>query len=497
MNKKQKIASLIEKQKAIRDAAKAESREFTDEEQTEFNSLQRKIDELKDTPDEPEQSDNQRKIAIQNERQRISEITSLCREFNIDAQKFINDGSSIDQVREAVLQEIRNGQSGIRTSGTLNVENDEETKFRAAATDALVLKAGQAVDKPAEGAGELRSMSLRDLAIECISRSGESGVNSLLRMSSSELYDHATRAFYNPTAAFPAILDASIKKSIVDIYKKVPTTYDLWTSKGSLSDFKETKDHEYLIGSTDDFVKVPENGELKNSVPQTELLPSRKLDTYGRQFSMTRQAFINDDIGFLTRVPGLYARKSKLTIDKQVYSVIFNNSKIFDGVNLFDDKAHGNIISSGTAPSVDAIQKMIKKLMLMKDPFGDPIYVTPKYIVVPVGYAMDLKVIIHSTNLPGSNNNDINPLYNEVFEVIETPMLNALADSNAIPWFIIADPLTAKSIQVDFLDGNEEPTIRRSEQPGTLGFVWDIWHDWGISVVDYRGIVRNDGVKMS
>ncbi|MPN39804.1 hypothetical protein SDC9_187336 [bioreactor metagenome] len=31
------------------------------------------------------------------------------------------------------------------------------------------------------------------------------------------------------------------------------------------------------------------------------------------------------------------------------------------------------------------------------------------------------------------------------------------------------------------------------ETAGQLGFVWDIYLDWGISVMDYRGIVKNPG----
>ena len=41
-----------------------------------------------------------------------------------------------------------------------------------------------------------------------------------------------------------------------------------------------------------------------------------------KSFSMSRQAFINDDIGFLTEVPGLYATAAKKTIDKQVYKLL-------------------------------------------------------------------------------------------------------------------------------------------------------------------------------
>ena len=80
-----------------------------------------------------------------------------------------------------------------------------------------------------------------------------------------------------------------------------------------MSDFKPTKDHSYLAGGAGEFLRVGENGELKADTPKTELLPQRQIDTFGRQFSMTRQAFINDDVGFITEMPGLYAMSAKRT----------------------------------------------------------------------------------------------------------------------------------------------------------------------------------------
>jgi len=508
MNKRQQRTQKMLRQQAIRDAAKAEGRDLTAEEQTEFDNLQRDIERLtseidaespgQDGTPAPENADDIRSAAVTAERSRIAEITSLCRTFDVEPDNFINQGNSIDEVRAAVLTQLSagRGQNPLNTAGTLSVETDERTKFRAAASDALVLRAGQSVENPAEGARDLRGMSLRDLAIECMIREDGENASTLLRMSPDDVYSRLTRGFFNPTAAFPAILDSSIEKSIVDIYNHTDATFPLWTTEGTLKDFKPTSDHEYLLGGAGDFEKVPENGELKNDVPTTNLLPSRKLDTYGKQFSMTRQAFINDDIGFITKIPGLYARKGKMTIEKQIYTLLFNNTKIFDGVPLFDKK-HSNVIASGTAPTVKSIQLAIQMAQLQKDPFGDPIYVTPKFILVPVGYAMDLKVILNSTHLPGTNNNDINPLYNEPLTVIEVPMLNMLAGENAIPWFLVADPASAKSIQVDYLNGNKMPTFRRSEKVGTLGFVWDIFHDWGIAAVDWRGILRNNGIKFS
>ena len=164
--------------------------------------------------------------------------------------------------------------------------------------DALLLRAGVPVSNPAREAESLRGMSVRDLMIECMARSGEGSTTSLLRMGKNDLWDMAVRQFLSPTASFPAILDQAIQKSIVHQYQNVLTTFDLWTSKGSLPDFKPSKAHEYTIGGGE-FDKVTEGGELKHSSLDTSMNPLRKLDTYGTQFTMTREAFINDDIGFL------------------------------------------------------------------------------------------------------------------------------------------------------------------------------------------------------
>ena len=97
------------------------------------------------------------------------------------------------------------------------------------------------------------------------------------------------------------------------------------------------------------------------------------------------------------------------------------------------------------------------------------------------------------------NTQAVNPLYQykDQIQVVEDGTINALSGTNAAPWFMVGDPSYAKSLQVDYLNGQETPTIRRSEVPGQLGYVWDIWLDWGITAVDFRGIAKNPGVVIS
>lgn len=489
MGAKEKRDQAIARQQELINAAKAGNRDMTAEEQREFEDLQKSIDKLTAQIEAEEASEK----AVAAERTRISEISNLCKSFGIDPADYIANGTSLEEARAAVLETLKKTQAPIPQRG-VEVTRDEEDKVRAAAVDGLMMRSGVEVKAPTDGANRYRNISLRDLAIECLIREG-GNANELIHRTNDDLYAELSRQFYNPTAAFPAILDQTVKKSIVELYNKVPTTFQEFTTKGSLPDFKTTADHEYLIGGLGDFELVAEGGEIKADKPRTELLPQRKLDTYGKQFSMTRQAFINDDIGFITKMPGLYATSAKKTIEKQVYGILFNNSAIYDGKQLFCND-HKNLIATGSAPSQQAIQEMILQMQRQTDPFGDPIYMTPRKLIVPVGYEFYLAVIFGSAQVPGSGNNDINPLYNYPLQIIQSPLLNALAGQNACPWFMVADESSARGIHIDYLNGNETPTVRRMETVGQLGFTWDIWFDWGITVRDFRGLVKNPGATL-
>lgn len=511
---------MLARQQELLNLARNQHRAMTEDEQREFENLQRSIDAMNaaalaagstghtnqtranedddegdndDDDDEGERSLEQaRQRAIKEERERVRSIEEMCRDLGVDSHEYVNNGSSVDQVRSAIIDKFRTEGAPVRSS--VRVLETEGDKFRRAVVDGLAMRAGVQISNPADGANEFRATSLRDLAIECLTRDGVNTAN-FSRKSGDEIYTELMRQYYNPAATFPAIMDATIKKSIVELYNKVPTTFQAITSKGTLPDFKETADHEYVIGGVGDFLEVPENGEIKPDTPRTELLPQRKLKTYGKQFSMTRQAFINDDIGFLTKVPGLYATAAKKTIDKQVYSILFNNSTIFDGKALFHAD-HKNLVANGSKPTQQSIQEIILQMQKQVDQFGDAIYITPQTIVVPVGYEFDLAVILHSSQVTGSNHNDVNPLYNYPLQIVQSPVLNALAGENECPWFMFADQSSAKGIQVDYLNGQETPTVRRMEAPGVLGFTWDIFLDWGITVRDFRGIAKNPGVKL-
>lgn len=508
MNRRQ----MIQRQQELLNTARAAGRELTAEEQAEFDSLQRQINALTEEEErgnEPTTGQNagtgraagqereEERSIREAERSRIREIEAMCTHFGMEAREYIDNGISVENARAAIMEKIMQDGAPISQGGRADVTLDEGDKFRAAASDALLLRSGLEVEKPAEGAMELRGLSLRDIAVECATMEGHAGFN---RRSADELFSFMARQFYNPTAAFPTILDNAINKAYVEGHKKVAVTFDRWTKKGTLKDFK-TADNYYLAGPAGEFLEVPEGGELKHDVPSDAKRPTRKLKTYGRQFTLTRQAFINDDIDLVTRIPSRYAASARKTLNKQCCEIMVKNPAIYDGTAVFG-KHHGNLIKTGTGITQKSMQIMIMALQTQKDEFGEAIIVRPAKILVPVGYGFDMYTMFYSPTINTEDNTQsVNPMYRyrDQIEIIEEPTLNVLCGGfdNVMPWFLIGAADDTDFIQVDYLNGQEIPNIRRSEAAGSLGFIWDIYLDWGVTVMDYRGAVKNPGIAIS
>ena len=497
------LQEMIARQRQITEGARAEGRSLTEEEQREFDNLQSQIDEElqrsangngRGVPSDGNGADAGQQAALR-ERSRIREISALCQRFGIDPETYISRGDTLDQVREAVLEQLQRNSAPI----SARVTEDEGDKKRSAMVDGILLRNNIRVENPAAGAGDFRGASLRMIAANCLADEEGGNARNYYMMDPNELFEETMRrSFYNPTAAFPAIMDQVINKAYVEGHKTAPVTFDQFTTKGTLSDFKKA-DNYYVQGGFGEFLEVPENGELKHTVTEDEKLPQRQLKTYGRQFTMSRKAFINDDMGVITTLPARAAKASRTTINSQVYKILTGNPKIYDGKTLFVAD-HKNLLAKGTGITQEAVQSMILALGGHRkkiDGTEQAIIIRPAVMVVPLGYKFAMYTLFNSATISASG--DVNPLYQyrDMIRVVEDATLNAQVASGAIPWFLVGDTNDTDFIQVDYLNGQEIPNIRRMEAPGQLGYVWDVYLDWGITVLDYRGAVKNPGIEVA
>lgn len=350
--------------------------------------------------------DANRQAGIKEERQRVQEITDLCRQFYIDAKPFINDGSSIEDTRAAILEKLAKQ----RSPQNISIQADEMEKFRAAATDGLALRAGVKTEKTAAGAGEFQGKSMMRLAAECIER--ETG-KATRNMGDMELVREALTG----TGAFPGILSNVANKSMMHAYQTAPTTYQLWTSKGSNSDFKEAT--RYHLGEADELVKVNENGEFKAGTV-SESSAKTSIATYGRTFSLTRQAIINDDMGALKNLPNIYGAAARRMVNKMVYKLLLDNP-VIEGKKLFTSER--NNLNASTDLTVAGLGAMKANMAKQTNIGGkERLNIQPAFLIVPVELEVQAAQLINSVVDPSKSNATINPFANKL-AVISDPEL--------------------------------------------------------------------------
>lgn len=413
--------------------------------------------------------------AMEQERKRTSEITALFRDFDVEgADEAIVMGVSVDEARAMVMDQLRARNKGV----SVTMGEAESDKFRAAAQDAVLMAAGIPVAEPAPGANELRGYSMIEMARESLRRECDTKANFGDNM-------EMARAAINSTSTFPAIMSNLANKSVMAGFNEAETTYQIWAGKGSNRDFKEAA--RVALSEAGNLELVPEGGQFQQDF-LGEASARTKVATYGKLFSLTRQAIINDDLGLFSKIATKYGSAAKRLVNKMVYAQLTGNVKMQDNVALFDSK-HGNVAATGEALSVKAIAKAITAMRRQKGITGDvTLNITPKYLVVPPELEMTAYQIVNSTAaVDGVNSGVVNP-YKGRFVVVADA---ELTDPDA--WYLVADASQHDTIEVTYLNGVETPRLETRQGFDVDGIEYKVAFDCGVSALDFRGVFKNAG----
>ena len=409
--------------------------------------------------------------ALGAERQRVGEITSMCRSFEIEPDEFITGGKTVEETRTAVLERLAKD----RKPSTVTITADEVDKFRTAATDGLAMRAGIAIEKPADGANEFRGKRMIRLAAECIEREKGTGTRGYTD-------EDLVREALTGTGAFPGILSNVAHKSMAQAYQTSPTTFQLWTASGSNTDFKQAT--RYRLSEADELVKMTETGEFKHAEVK-EASVTAAIATYGRSFSITRQAIINDDMGALSQIPARYGAAARRGINKMVYEILTSNPTI-EGANLFSNN-HNNLASGVIAiAGLGAAKAMMARQSNIKG--KEKLNVQPAFLIVPPELEVTAAQLISSVVDPTKSNATPNPFANRL-TVVADPEL-----TNTSEWYLAAAAGVLPTIEVTYLNGKEAPTMESAVQFDTLGIKWRVYLDAGVNLIDYRGLLKSSGV---
>lgn len=328
-------------------------------------------------------------------------------------------------------------------------------------------------------------MSLRELARASLHDRGI-GVASLNPMQMVGL------AFTHTTSDFGIILMDVANRSMLAGWELAEETFQLWTKKGQLSDFKVS--HRIGLGEFPSLRQVREGAEYKY-VTIGENSQQIALATYGELFSITRQAIINDDMNLLTDIPRKMGMAAKGTIGDLVYGILTSNPEMADGVALFHAATHKNLqTGGGSALSVESLDKGRTQMRTQKTSADGgkqrPLNIRPAYLLTPVALEAKALQLINSTSVPTAQVNQgvANPIQG-MAQVISEPRLD---DNSATAWYLAAAQGT-DTIEVAYLNGVDTPYMEQQQGFTVDGVATKVRIDAGVAPLDFRGLQKANG----
>jgi signal peptide peptidase SppA len=461
---------------------------------------------------------------LQAERHRAGSILAKCKTLGIDAeaaQTFADEGLSIEATSAKIIDHLathgrpvpQDGLGDQRIAGGAAMIE----KFAVAASEALTARC-MAASKPewatkaAEGLSEGGRQLMHTRLLDIAGRSLElQGVNtrslSPARIAELALQSDVPRmlaaagagggeAFYT-TGSFANLTLNSARKVLLRGYMEAPVTWRLWARQGqSVVDFKV---HSLVkFGEASDLEHTPEGQDSPDDTKVTDDREYFSVETYSKIFGVTRQMILNDDLGALSRMPQMQGVAAARTWNKMVYAALTGNPNMADGNPLFSATYHqGNDIAATTGGGPPSIAQLNKMQAIMRTMHGlntdaQTLNNQVKYLLVPSALEATSDQLLRSVGDPALQNPAIkNPFYGRV-----EPIVEALLDANSTTtYYGVADSGMIDTFEVAFLQGEETPFLDSWWDERSDTRKMKVRQTGAVVVVEYRGIVRNNGVN--
>ena len=418
--------------------------------------------------------------------------------------------SSADATQR-ILEAVSQRDSTQRVSGTHSVVDSDADKAVRSLEDALSLRYLAGLLTPEEQTAIRGRMQGNPFANMRLLRMGEVyldrvlGVRGIQNLPPLDQAGHilltrsgvpGTRglAGFHVTSDFASVLANVMNKGLQRQFSLTPETYSQWTVRGTLSDFKQGK--RVNLGDAPRLLYKPEGGEVTFGAV-SDKGENVQLLTYARGIAFGRETIVNDDLNSIMRFPRAFGGSSQQLISDLVYAVVTGNAALSDGVALFH-ATHGNLITGAlndlATNGINALNNTRRAARLQTGiaPGNNEaaffLNIALQHFRVPPSlevYAEQLTSMIQAQQV-----GNVNPFQGSFQSVMAEPRLEA---DSAIRFYLMADPATIDTIEVDYLEGEEGPQIESQIAWRADGVEMKCRLDVGVAATEHRGLYRNDG----
>ncbi|MGB0890302.1 MAG: HK97 family phage prohead protease [Solirubrobacterales bacterium] len=428
-------------------------------------------------------------------------------EFEPLKRQALDGGWTPAQTREALLNHIGGtvdpigGTGGVtqpetpaRSWSDARIESGETglEKFVRGAELALAVRCNIESDKELirkAREGELLSLSFPELAREYMRAAGGDlrGLRNNLQTVVKAM-QFRDGSIGQGSGSLTSITENIANKALLLGYEEQEETWRLIARVNTTTDFKQFS--RTGLSSFEDLEIVDENGEYKLG-QFGDRAEKGVLVKYGKRWGISMEALANDELGALLEAGRKMGRAGQRSVGNAVYSVLTTNAVLNqDGVALFD-AAHNNIMTDGGLPTIDRLDEMMVAMATQTDSSGsaDGLNIPLARIVTPVSQKTRARVLSTSENDPhttGKGAPEPNP-----FQGTFVPVADARLSGTT--WYGTADPNAHDTIEVTFLNGQDEPLLLSKEGWTVDGIEMKVMMPCVAIALDFRTMTRNPG----
>ncbi|WHZ35473.1 prohead protease/major capsid protein fusion protein [Sagittula sp. MA-2] len=393
------------------------------------------------------------------------------------ADDMVDRELSITEARAEAFEAMQDRGRTTPRIRTATREADNPTTVLQLRSDALYARtSGEA---PSDAARPYMGETLRDMARACVEATG----TSTRAMDTDQLF----RAAMHTTSDFPQLLTSTGNRTLVAAYQVAQSPVKTTLARQStLADFR--RGTRLKISDVGTLPKVNESGEITHS-SRAEASESYALDTYGSQFSISRKALLNDDLGAFRDSSATAGRAAAETEANLLLSLLLSNPTMGEDATALFHADHGNLASPGTslgsAADINALGVARKAMRGMKALDGvTPINATPKYLLV--GPELETQAEQVLAQIYATTFTDANPFTGRLTLLVEP----RITDES---WYLFADPAVLPVLEYSYLSSAQGPQMASREGWDVLGMEFRVVLDFGCGAVDWRGAYLNPG----
>ena len=409
------------------------------------------------------------------EQTRRRDIRALVRTAGLDAQvadDLIDAGADMTRTKAEIFDAMQDRRRAAPIIRSHAPANDDPATIIRRQSDALAFRMGGG-GEPAADVRPFLNLSLRDMAVDSLTRAGVSTRG----MSADEVF---TRAGEHTTSDFALTVSNAMNKVALDTYKAAESPLKTLCRQRTLPNFKDATS--IRLGEMGRLEELAESGEITHT-SRAESGETMRLKTFARGVTVSRKLMIDDDLGLLGDMTAALGEAAAQTEADILVALLTGNPNLSDGNPVFH-ASRGNI---GTAdgPSVASLTESRLAMRTRKGLDGATIIAAaPRYVLVPATLETDAEQVLAA--IQPSTVDDVNPFGGKLSLLVE-PRLTGET------WYVFADPARLAAMQYAYLSSAQGVQIQRTEAWDTLGMKFRAFLDFGAGWLDWRGAHRIPG----